>query len=181
MKSNKMPWKNGRYVPRLRPEPAKVERQTRRIQVESRLNINEINDSSFTETFIQRIFAAESFSASFLRSVIPDAVFSVKSGLRSLFSPGFVSSEMIADNSITGSKITNAIKASLINGGSAGNHTVSGIKPIDELICVFEQNGTSGLLTDLTSEFSIKKADTISNTGGTATSGDKLLVFYLSK
>ena len=46
---------------------------------------------------------------------------------------------------------------------------------------MLEQDGTSGVLTDLSSEFSIVKADTISNTGGTATSSDKLLVFYLSK
>jgi len=69
----------------------------------------------------------------------------------------------------------------LISGGAAGNHTVSGLTIQDELIGVFEQNGTSGILTDLSTEFSIKTSDTIDNTGGTATSGDKLLIFYLSK
>ena len=88
---------------------------------------------------------------------------------------------MIEDGSITGSKIANPIKVSLISGGAAGNHTVSGIKTNDELIAVLEQHGTSGLLTDLSTEFSIKKADTIDNTGGTATSSDKLLIFYISK
>ena len=66
----------------------------------------------------------------------------------------------------------------LISGGAAGDHTVTGILTTDELLAVFEQDGTSGLLTDLTSEFSISAADTINNTGGTATTSDFLLVLY---
>lgn len=70
------------------------------------------------------------------------------------------------------------ISKALIAGGSAGDHTVTGIKTTDELIAVFEQDGTSGLLTDLTSEFSISAADTINNAAGTDTTSDKLLVLY---
>ena len=68
------------------------------------------------------------------------------------------------------------VQKALISGGAAGNHTVTGILLNDVLVCVWEQNGTSGLLTDLTSEFSITADDTINNTGGTATTGDTLIV-----
>ena len=88
---------------------------------------------------------------------------------------------MIEKNSISGSKISNAIKISIIDGDAAGAHTVAGIRAGDELISVLEQNGTSGLLTDLTTEFSIAASDTITNAGGTDTSSDKLLVLYLDK
>ena len=87
-------------------------------------------------------------------------------------------SSMAAGSWASGGTMNTARK---INGGSAGTHTVSGIKTTDELISVLEQNGTSGILTDLTTEFSIVKADTIANPGGTATSSDKLIVMYLSK
>ena len=66
----------------------------------------------------------------------------------------------------------------LIAGGAAGDHTVTGILASDRLAAVYEQDGTSGLLADLTSEFSLSSGDTISNTGGTDTTGDKLLVVY---
>ena len=68
------------------------------------------------------------------------------------------------------------VQKALISGGAAGNHTVTGILLNDVLVCVWEQNGTSGLLTDLTSEFSITADNTINNTGGTATTGDTLIV-----
>lgn len=71
------------------------------------------------------------------------------------------------------------LKEKLISGGAAGDHTVTGIAPGDELVAVWEQDGTSGLLTDLTSEFSISAADTINNDGGTATTSDTLIVKYL--
>lgn len=71
-----------------------------------------------------------------------------------------------------------AVKVALINGGSAGAHTVTGITTDDDLIAVFEQDGTSGLLTDLTSEFTVSDVDEIDNTSGTATTSDKLLVIY---
>ena len=101
--------------------------------------------------------------------------------MRSLFSSGFVNRDLIASGAVSGSKITNPIKLAIISGGAAGSHTVTGIRTGDELISVLEQNGTSGLLTDLTSEFAIATSDTITNSGGTATSGDKLIILYLDK
>lgn len=68
------------------------------------------------------------------------------------------------------------VQKAIINGGAAGAHTVSGILLNDRLVCVWEQDGTSGLLTDLSSEFTITADDTIDNTGGTSTAGDKLVV-----
>tara|TARA_R100000655_G_scaffold28323_1_gene57533 strand:+ start:5448 stop:5999 length:552 start_codon:yes stop_codon:yes gene_type:complete len=183
-----MPWRNGRYVPKestvpLRPD---IDRNTVSNIVRNKvssfsLESRNFDDNLFDSTLINRLFVAGSFTASFLSRVIGASTFSAKSGLRKLFESGFVNSSMIEDGSITGAKITNPIKIALIDGGSAGAHTVSGITTRDELIAVFEQNGTSGILTNLSTEFSIKKADTIDNTGGTATSSDKLLVFYLSK
>lgn len=68
------------------------------------------------------------------------------------------------------------VRKAIINGGAAGPHTVTGITVADALVCVWEQNGTSGLLTDLSSEFTITATDTINNDGGTSTAGDKLIV-----
>lgn len=64
----------------------------------------------------------------------------------------------------------------LIAGGSAGNHTVTGIATTDTLVSVI--HNTAGTLADLTSEFTISAADTINNSAGTDTTGDQLLVTY---
>lgn len=71
-----------------------------------------------------------------------------------------------------------ATRIALVAGGAAGDHTVTGIAPGDELISVLEQDGATGILTDLTGEFSITGADTINNGGGTDTDGDQLLITY---
>lgn len=70
------------------------------------------------------------------------------------------------------------LTSAIIAGGAAGDHTVTGIATGDALVYVYEQDGTSGLLTDLTSEFSVSAADTISNAGGTDTTGDYLVILY---
>ena len=176
-----MPWRNGRYISRPQPVINEPAGGTNAITSSQDLGEDDIPDGLFTETVMSRVMVAGSFTATFLKRMLPLSVFSVKNGMRSLFESGFVGSDMIQDGAITGSKIVNPIKIALIDGGAAGTHTVSGLKITDELIAVLEQNGTSGLLSDLTTEFSIKKADTIDNTGGTATSSDKLLVLYLSK
>ena len=76
-----------------------------------------------------------------------------------------------------------------IAGGTAGNHTVTGIKTNDKLRAVLTldftltegtPNTRTWAVSDLTSEFSISAADTINNTGGTDTSGGILLVLYLA-
>lgn len=69
-----------------------------------------------------------------------------------------------------------------ISGGAAGDHTVTGITTSDILTHVIYFAGAGSTVTDmidLTSEFSISAADTINNTGGTATTGGKLLVMYM--
>lgn len=69
------------------------------------------------------------------------------------------------------------LKAALVAGGAAGNHTVTGIATADTLVMVLHYT-TSATLADLTSEFTISATNTINNTGGTATTGDQLVVFY---
>lgn len=69
-------------------------------------------------------------------------------------------------------------KTFLATGGAAGDITVTGILATDELVSVLNQDGTSGLLVDLTSEFTIDSDDTINNDAGTATTSDKLIVTY---
>jgi hypothetical protein len=65
-------------------------------------------------------------------------------------------------------------RLAVIAGGAAGNLTVTGIRTVDKLINVL--NLTDG--GDLVAEFTISAANTINNTGGTSTAGDKLLVRY---
>lgn len=77
-----------------------------------------------------------------------------------------------------------AIKTAVIAGGSAGALTVNGIATTDRLISVVRLNRDStaaNITADaLTSEFTISAANTIDNTGGTATTGDVLVVTYES-
>jgi len=72
------------------------------------------------------------------------------------------------------------IEVALVDGGSAGDFTVTGIAVGDRLIFVgeFATKAAIATLTNLTSEFSITAADTINNAGGTATTNDQLLVIY---
>lgn len=79
---------------------------------------------------------------------------------------------------------TGLFKTAVIAGGSAGNRTVTGIQTTDELLCVLHFPGAGTAVTDLedlTSEFTITAANTINNTGGTASTGGKLLVQYLDR
>lgn len=175
-----MPWENNRYISN-RSDIAAGTSADAFVEVPAGTSGSDLDADSFTESVLTSLIVAGSFTSAFLKRAIPKAAFSVKSGLRDIFEDGFIISSMISDGSITGSKISNSIKVALIDGGSAGSHTVAGIANNDQLIAVLEQNGTSGILTNLTEEFSIKKADTIDNTGGTATSSDKLLIFYLSR
>jgi len=69
-----------------------------------------------------------------------------------------------------------SVTQALIAGGSAGDHTVTGIATTDTLVSVI--HNTAGTLADLTGEFTISAADTINNVGGTDTSSDQLLVTY---
>lgn len=71
------------------------------------------------------------------------------------------------------------IKVALIDGGSAGDHTVTGIAVGDRLIAVIElaTKASIATATDLTSEFTVA-AGKINNDGGTATTNDQLMVIY---
>ncbi len=74
-----------------------------------------------------------------------------------------------------------ALKQPEIDGGSAGDHTVTGILQTDELVSVLQVDIDTGNVVDvvdLTSEFTISAANTINNTGGTDTTGDTLIVTY---
>jgi len=78
------------------------------------------------------------------------------------------------------SLLAGAVKATIIAGGAAGDHTVTGIEVGDALRAVLFIDATdaSEAYTDLTAEFSITADDTINNAGGTATTGGGLVVVW---
>lgn len=75
------------------------------------------------------------------------------------------------------------LNTSVIAGGAAGDHTVTGIALGDEIVAVLEFATAASIatLTDRTAEFTITAADTINNTGGTATTSDSLLVIWVDR
>jgi len=78
------------------------------------------------------------------------------------------------------------LQAKIISGGSAGDHTVSGVRENDDLMAVFYHAPAGPALTDITSEFEgtgkgIVADDTINNTGGTDTSGGTLVVLWAAR
>jgi hypothetical protein len=75
------------------------------------------------------------------------------------------------------------VKVTLVAGGAAGNLTLTGIAVGDELSFVgrFSTAASIATLTDLTAEFSITAGNTINNTGGTATTGDTLMVVWIDR
>ena len=85
-------------------------------------------------------------------------------------------------NIIEGVIPRDAVKTTIIAGGAAGAHTVTGIKVRDILVSVLFVDFTDGSEAgaDLSSEFSISAANTIDNTGGTDSTGGFLVVTYLS-
>lgn len=78
---------------------------------------------------------------------------------------------------------TGWLKVTLVAGGSAGNHTVTGIEVGDEIVFVghFSTAAAIATLGDLTAEFSVTAADTINNTSGTDTSSDQLQVIWIDR
>jgi hypothetical protein len=75
------------------------------------------------------------------------------------------------------------LKKALVAGAAAGNITVTGIKTTDALSLVLQFIGAGTAVTDvtdLTSEFTISATNTINNTSGTASTGDKLLVVWVA-
>ena len=94
-----------------------------------------------------------------------------------------IANEHIATGAgITKSKLAGGfLKVTLVTGGSAGNHTVTGITTSDEISWVGHLSTAAAIATlaDLTSEFSITATNTINNTGGTDTTSDQLMVIWL--
>lgn len=76
--------------------------------------------------------------------------------------------------------LTAAVKTTIIAGGAAGDHTVAGIAVGDALRAVLHVDFTDASETgaDITSEFTITGANTINNTGGTATTDGFLIVVW---
>jgi hypothetical protein len=74
------------------------------------------------------------------------------------------------------------VRQAVIAGGAAGAHVATGILTTDRLVSVVQLNrdGTAANINiaDLTSEFAISDDDEIDNAGGTATTGDSLLVTW---
>lgn len=84
---------------------------------------------------------------------------------------------------IEGAVPRDAVRQAVVGGAAAGNISVTGIKTRDRLVSVLRAIGAGTTVTDvtdLTSEFTISAAGTISNTGGTATTGSKLVVTWLA-
>ena len=75
-----------------------------------------------------------------------------------------------------------ALKRTLINGGTAGSHTVTGMAVGDELISVDHISTAASVATiaDLTSEFTVA-AGAVDNTGGTDTTNDQLYIIWIDK
>lgn len=77
--------------------------------------------------------------------------------------------------------LVSSVRAAVVSGAAAGNVTVAGIAASDTLVLVMRFIGAGVAVTDvagITSEFSVTAANTINNTGGTNTTGDKLLVVW---
>lgn len=78
-----------------------------------------------------------------------------------------------------------AFKQKVVTGGAAGNLTLTGIAVGDELVGVIRLNRDATAANvdadDLTAEFTVTAPDTINNTAGTNTTGDKLIVTYIDK
>lgn len=89
-----------------------------------------------------------------------------------------VETDKLKAGAVTGPKLAAGIhKGALIAGGLVGTHAVTGIATGDELVWVHRMGTT---FADLTSEFSITGADTLTNTT-TDTTGDYLQVYFLDK
>lgn len=71
-------------------------------------------------------------------------------------------------------------RMTIVAGGAAGDHTVSGILATDKLVSVLHVDFTDASETgaDLTSEFTIPADGKINNTDGTATTGGFLVVAW---
>ena len=70
---------------------------------------------------------------------------------------------------------------SLVAGGAAGDHTLTGILTTDHLLYVGNVDIGGDAITDLTSEFTISATNTINNDAGTSSAGGQLEVYWLDQ
>lgn len=79
--------------------------------------------------------------------------------------------------------LTSSQTIAMVDGGAAGDITVTGIESQDELVSVTHLSSATNVLSteDLTDEFSVTADDTINNTGGTSTADGALLVVWNKK
>jgi hypothetical protein len=94
----------------------------------------------------------------------------------------------LADNSlasgVNGLKIgADKFSMSVLTGGAAGNHTLTGINLGDEIIGIVYFAGGASLtsVADLTSEFAVLDANVIENAGHTATTDGFLVVNWIDR
>jgi hypothetical protein len=64
----------------------------------------------------------------------------------------------------------------IVAGAAAGNVAVAGIAVGDKLVSVLYHSADD--IVDLTSQFSVTAVNTINNTGGTVSTGGKLIVIF---
>lgn len=114
-----------------------------------------------------------------LRALITNGVTDIRALVNAA---GSITTAMLAAQAVTSAKLAGGFaKHAVVAGGAAGNFTVTGILTTDELNEVIYYVGAGVAVTDvsdLTSEFTITASNTINNTGGTASTGGKLLVRY---
>ena len=139
-----------------------------------------IQDGFFDSSTLQDKIAPGALTNAVVSVLFSVGSFAANAATRALFASGFVASDLIAPGAVTKTKLADGfMKQAVLTGAAAGSFKLTGINVGDALVYVYEQNGTSGLITDRTSEFKIQSKDYISNVGGTSTAGDKLLVLYL--
>jgi hypothetical protein len=100
--------------------------------------------------------------------------------LKFLKEPSISASTTLGANSVTKNELSGGFsKVSLLAGAVAGDHVITGIAVGDELVAVIRVVSSAGVttLSDITAQF-VVSAGKITNTGGTDTSGNQLLVFW---
>ena len=139
-----------------------------------------MEDGLFDSATLQSKIAGGAFTSAVVEAVMAVGAFAATKAGRALFASGFVDSSLLASGSVTKSKLAGGfLQQSILTGSTAGSFRLTGIDVGDSLVYVYEQDGTSGLITDRTTEFKVQSKDYISNVNGTDTTGDKLLVLYL--
>ena len=187
-----MVWKNGKSVAEgdrkeggTRQTASRGSRPSRALLPKTLLAATVIGrrrmaDGFFDSDILTTKVQAGALTSSVLTALVAVGAFAADTASRALFAAGFVSSDLLASSAVTKEKLAGGfLKQSVLTGAAAGSFKLTGISAGDELIYVYEQNGTSGLITDRTSEFTVLSDDYISNVSGADTSGDKLLVLYL--